>query len=406
MKNRVVVTGLGPVTQIGIGKKEFLDSLSRDNTGIIQKIPDEIREKYRIKTTHYIPHVEIPKDDLEKGMRLFSNLNSQIVVLASKLAICDSGIKIEEENEIPVILGLGIGDLSGGFKNYEKYMSHKKMDRFASPKNMPNAPAAWISIVNKLYGENFVLNAACASGTYAIGESYRRIRDGYSDVVICGGTEWLQEDSFSILKNFEGLGILDKSPDGKPRPFQKNRSGLLINDGTACCLVLESLEKAEERNAHIYAEITGFTSAMDAFSVVAIEESGKTIEKMLRKLIKGTKIDYYNAHGTGTILNDKVESEVFKRIFGEDITKQPFINSTKGILGHTFGASGAIEAVVCALAISEGIVHGNIVEKPIDNLNLLAKSRKNLSINSAVSASFGFGGHDGAILMEAVQRND
>ena len=142
---------------------------------------------------------------------------------------------------------------------------------------------------------------------------------------------------------------------------------------------------------------------MDDYSIVAIEESGAVIEKMLRKLTSGKRIDYYNAHGTGTILNDKVESEVFKRIFGEDVKNQPMINSTKGLLGHTFGASGAIEAMVCAIAIKYGIVHPNLIDRPIENLNLVSEVKTNQEVNTAISASFGFGGHNAALLFEKVE---
>lgn len=289
----------------------------------------------------HVPAVTLPSNIIDRKIRLFSNYNSQIAVLASKLAIEDSGIAIPETNEIPVILGQGIGDLGSSFKNFENHISGKRMDRFAAPKIMSNAPSAWISIVNKLYGENQIVNAACASSTNAVGESFRKIADGYASIVICGGTECLQDNKFTTMKILEGLGVFDNSKNGQPKPFHHSRSGMLMNEGAACCLVLEEYEHAKSRKAHIYAEITGFESAMDAHSIVAIDESGLIIEKMLRKLIGENNVDYYNAHGTGTVLNDKVESTVFKKIFGENIKKQPIINSTKGnIRPHVWGKWG------------------------------------------------------------------
>ena len=403
MKNRVVITGIGPVTQLGIGKDEFIKNLLSGKRKFSQKIPEDTKEKYPVNVDYYVLAVKLTNEQTDRKIKLFSNINSQVVALASKLAIEDSGITIPEDNEILAILGLGVGDLSSGFKNYEKFITEGKMDRFGAPKVMANAPASWISITNHLHGECYVINAACASSTNAIGEAYLKIADGHADTVVCGGTEWLQDDKFSIIKLLEGLKVFDSSPDGLPRPFQETRSGLLLNEGTACCLVLENYETAKKRGAEIYAEVTGFAASMDAYSIVAIEESGAVIEKMLRKLTSGKRIDYYNAHGTGTILNDKVESEVFKRIFGEDVKNQPMINSTKGLLGHTFGASGAIEAMVCAIAIKYGIVHPNLIDHPIENLNLVSEVKTNQEVNTAISASFGFGGHNAALLFEKVE---
>lgn len=341
MKKRVVITGLGPVTQLGIGKDSFVENLIKGNFDFIKKIPSSVKKEYELTTSFYVPAVTLPSNIIDRKIRLFSNYNSQIAVLASKLAIEDSGIAIPETNEIPVILGQGIGDLGSSFKNFENHISGKRMDRFAAPKIMSNAPSAWISIVNKLYGENQIVNAACASSTNAVGESFRKIADGYASIVICGGTECLQDNKFTTMKILEGLGVFDNSKNGQPKPFHHSRSGMLMNEGAACCLVLEEYEHAKSRKAHIYAEITGFESAMDAHSIVAIDESGLIIEKMLRKLIGENNVDYYNAHGTGTVLNDKVESTVFKKIFGENIKKQPIINSTKGnIRPHVWGKWG------------------------------------------------------------------
>ncbi|MDR0298734.1 MAG: beta-ketoacyl-[acyl-carrier-protein] synthase family protein [Streptococcaceae bacterium] len=401
MKNRVVITGLGPVTQLGIGIEAFTKHLKENRQDLITKIPNEIKQARGIKANYYVPAVDIGKS-FGKNMFLLSQENSRVASLAAQLAIENAHLNISEDNEIPVIFGIGIGDLSESFKNYVKFNATNRLDRFISPKSMPNAPVAWIAINNHLHGGNFTINAACASGTYAIGEAYRKIADGYADTVVCGGMEWLKEKSFVIPKSFEVLGILDNSKDGRPRPFQKTRTGLLFNEGTACALVLEDYEKAKQRGATIFAEICGFETSMDATSIVAIENSGKNIERMLRKLIKNEPIDYYNAHGTGTVLNDDVESRVFKNIFGLDKSKQPLINSTKGLLGHTFGASGAIEAVICAIALKEGYIHSNIIDSPIENLNLVEKPLSNEIINSAVSTSFGFGGHNGALLFKKV----
>jgi 3-oxoacyl-[acyl-carrier-protein] synthase II len=213
---------------------------------------------------------------------------------------------------------------------------------------MPNSPAAWVSICFGIHGQSHTINASCASGTCAVGEAFRRIRDGYDHTVLCGGVENLKESSGAIMRGFDMLGALTKSPDGIPRPFSKNRSGFLFSEGGACMLVLESLEHARARNAPIYAEILDYQACSDAANIVQIEKTGTRITLMLREICRTRRIDYLNAHGTGTETNDAVEEAVIQTIFG-DANTQPLVNSTKGILGHTFGTSGALEAAVTAI---------------------------------------------------------
>ena len=163
-------------------------------------------------------------------------------------------------------------------------------------------------------------------------------------------------------------------------------------------LIIEELEHAKKRNAEIYAEITGFQCNSDGFNIVAMREDGKYIHQLLDKLIENKKVDYYNAHGTGTVLNDDVESMVIKEIFG-DKENQPAISATKGILGHSLGASGALEAIVCVESILHNKVHGNVCKTVIDNLNITAETRE-IPVNRTVTASFGFGGHNAALMIE------
>lgn len=399
MRNkRVVITGIGPVCQLGIGKKAFIHGLLHPTNNYIKRIPEHYRKIHNLSTKFYVPatHFNYKQNN---GMNFLSQNNSAIASLAAELAIKDAKLPIPRDNNISTILGISIGDFSGSFSNYKMYLSKNRTDKLFAPKSMPNAPAAWIAINNNLHGDNYVINSACASGTNAIGKAYRKISNGYCNAAICGGSEWLKDTDFTILKSFEELGVLDSSSDGRPRPFQLNRSGFLFNEGSACCLTLENYESAKKRHAHIYAEITGYEASMDAFSVLAIDKKGTTIIHMLKNLIGNKHIDYYNAHGTGTKLNDKVEANTIQNVFGNK-SNQPLINSTKGLLGHTFGASGALEAAICAIAIRYGIIHGNITNNPIPNLNLVNKLQTNTNINTAVSASFGFGGHNGSLLFE------
>lgn len=402
MKKRVVVTGIGPVTALGIGKDEFFKNLM-DPKRIIKEIPNSIIEKHRIKSKFYVPtpKLDINKIDVEGKMHSLAAENSYLGVLAGQLAIEDSKININSENNIPVIMGIGIGHFNESFQNYNNYVLGKQVNRMIAPITMPNAPAAWISILLNLQGENHVINAACASSTVAIGEAYRKITNGYADTVLCGGLEYLKEDNGAYIKNFDLLTVLTQSKTGEPMPFSKERSGFLFNEGSSCCLILEEYEKAIKRGATIYCEITGYNASCDAHSIILMQQNGKRIKKMIEELIGNNKVDYYNAHGTATILNDKVEAQIITEIFG-NIDKQPHINSTKGVIGHSFGASGAIEAAVCAYSIKNNILHGNNIENPLESLKLVYKPTRDI-INCAVSASFGFGGHNASLMFHKIE---
>ncbi len=199
------------------------------------------------------------------------------------------------------------------------------------------------------------------------------------------------------MRGFDALGALTASPDGIPRPFSTERSGFLFSEGGGCVLVLEEFEHACRRGARVYAEIAGYVMNSDAHNIVQMEVSGVAIDALLGDLLGGRRPDYFNAHGTGTPLNDQIEAAAIRRLFG-DAAHQPLINSTKGLIGHTIGASGAIEAAVAALSIHQGIIHGNILGEPMPDLNLVKETVES-PIESAVSVSFGFGGHNAALFL-------
>jgi 3-oxoacyl-[acyl-carrier-protein] synthase II len=331
------------------------------------------------------------------------------------LALEDAGYNLVKEAtnysvpglaDASIIVGTGMTALQTAL---ESYVSHSlpsgpaisdrrsSFSRMVVAKSMPNSPAAWVSICFGLRGACSTLNASCASGTYAVGEAFRRIKDGYDKVVLCGGVELLRDTNGFIMRGFDVLGVLTQAADGHPDPFGAQRSGFLFAEGGACMLVLEELDHALRRNAPIYAEIADFKANADACSIVQIDPEGKQALRLLRELATGRSIQYLNAHGTGTVANDGVEARAIRAVFGEP-SSQPFINSTKGILGHTLGASGAIEAAVVALSIARGLIHGNLTREPMDELNLPLQPVRT-AIESAISVSYGFGGHNGALLL-------
>lgn len=410
MKRRVVITGIGPVTALGIGKDRFFENIMKQER-VIRAVPAEFEGHYRFKSRYFVPAPKFGIGDFGLPQHLSNAMEqiSQLSVLGAKLALEDGGFTVRPggkyfETGLPentdIILGVGMSSLQTAFTSYLSHVGGDKarFHRMVIPMLMPNAASAWISILFGITGTIYTLNASCASGTCAIGESYRRIVNGVCDAAITGGVECLKEKYGAVMRGFDMLGTLTQAEDGNPMPFSEKRSGFLFNEGAGCVLILEELSLAQKRGAHIYAEILNYADNSDAYNIVQMDDSGAQIGNLLRKLTQGLKIDYLNAHGTGTISNDKIEARVIQEIFG-DKTRQPLINSTKGILGHSIGASGALEAAVTALSIDQGKVHGNPIDCPIDNLNLIQKPQA-AEINYALSVSYGFGGHNAAIVFK------
>ena len=417
MKKRVVITGIGPVTSIGIGRESFWKNLLADKSDI-RPIPGHFENDYKFKSKYYVPFPEfsIEAFGFESRMNILTEETSRLALVGTKLALEDAGIDLANDNasepslaeRTTVVLGNGVCTLKAGFEAFTTHTQYdnpellKKLNfgprfnRMVIPAIMPDSPSCWISIQHGLNGESFTLNTSCASGTYAIGEAFRKIRDGYADRVVTGGVECLQDNSGTIMRGFDTLGTLSRSEDGFPHPFSDQRSGFLFAEGGGCILILERLDQALSRNATIYCEVLDYESSSDAFNLVQIEPSGKQIIRMIRKVSGNHKIDYVNAHGTATTLNDEFERKLVLDLFGKR-SQQPFINSTKGTLGHTIGASGAIEAAVAAMSIKTGWVHRNVTRDPFDDLNLPDEAVQ-ADISIALSTSYGFGGHNAALL--------
>jgi 3-oxoacyl-[acyl-carrier-protein] synthase II len=419
--NRVVITGIGPYIHAGKGKDILWDTVINCKFKA-DRIPETFETNYSFKSKFYVP---FPKFDFkETGLTSkYENIidnTSRLAIICARLALEDAGYNLTLEDTIPfynknlssagVIIGIGIGRL----KNYVETVishaySHKQniihelsinphFNRMMVPIIMPNSVSSWISIIFGMHGANFTVNTACSSGNYAIGEAYRKIKDGYNEILLAGGIENFEDDTGTIMRCFDTLGTLTKSSDGKPMPFSKQRSGFLFTEGAGCILVLEDYQRAIKRNAPVYAEIIGFECNSDAKNIVIMDESGQDIFSIIEKLTNVNKIDYINSHGTATLLNDEIESKLIKKIFG-DRSSQPIINSTKSILGHSISASAAIEAAICAMSVQQNVVHANLSVDNIDNLNI-AETKINKTINTALSLSYGFGGHNSGLLIK------
>jgi 3-oxoacyl-[acyl-carrier-protein] synthase II len=268
---------------------------------------------------------------------------------------------------------------------------------------MPNAASAAVGIKFSLTGPNVTHCVACASGTVAVGHGYRAVQEGRVDLAVAGGSEYLYDDHGHIFRGFDVAGTLVRNysdPESANRPFDEKRSGFLFSQGGAGVLVIEEFEHAKRRGAPIMAELTGYAETFDAHSMMSLAPGGEQIERMVRAALADANIsprdvDYINAHGTGTKNNDQTEAEVINRIFG----KSARVNSTKSLLGHTIGASGAIEALVTALSLREGTTHiSKNIDTPVLDINFV-RNVECFNPRIGLSQSFAFGGHNAAVVM-------
>lgn len=398
--NRVVVTGIGMITPAGIGVDK--------NWSNIENLKNCLSNS-KIEGINFNGLIS---DDYKKGLTSkqirYMDKVSQIAVLAAEEAISDSKINIDEigTDNIAIFIGTAVGgmeSLSRELNESTKY-GLEKISVFGMPKLLSNMIGTNISIENKINGGSYTFVSACASGAVAIGEAIKKIRYGEIKVALAGGSEACALPQ--VLESFKRLRAVSTNDDIDKAsiPFSKDRSGFVLSEGAAI-LVLEEYEEARSRGATIYAEIAGYGSSSDGVSLVAPDENG--IEKCIRKALKDAnisheEIEYINAHGTSTILNDKIESKVIDKIFD----KKPLVSSTKSIIGHTLGASGAIEAGLCCLMIKNKklIPTINLEEDNIDediNVNLLLDKRE-YSGGAILSNSFAFGGNNASLVFKSV----
>ena len=329
MSKRVVVTGIGIISSYGYNKETFLNNLLSKKT-FISKIPNEYRKYYNFKSKFYVesPDINLSEHDFPNLYNNTISNQTKMALLGTKNALLDAGFTLNREKnkyeingfskDSIIIIGTGFTNLETVFKSFESHtkINDKIFNRMCVPLLMPNAISSWISILFNVNGSNFTLNASCASGTYAIGQAFEKIKYQDYNMAITGGTECLRDSSGATMRTFDNLDVLTKSEDGFPRPFSGDRSGFLYNEGASCILILEELDHAIKRNANIYAEIINFVSNSDSYNIVQIDKSGKQIKNLFSG-IDYKDVDYINMHGTGTILNDEVEKNIIIELFGK-----------------------------------------------------------------------------------------
>ncbi|MEO0292992.1 MAG: beta-ketoacyl-ACP synthase II [candidate division WOR-3 bacterium] len=412
--HRVAVTGLGVISPVGIGIQKFWDSLKEGRSGIsrITKFdPSPFKCQIAGEVKDFNPEGKLDP----KEIRRF-DLFTQYALYTAIEAIENSGLVLEDldKNRVGVIYGSGIGG-ENIWEEEHKKLIEKGPDRispFFIPALIINMAAGLIAMKFGFKGVNYGVVSACASSGHAIGEAFRKVRSGEMDVVITGGSEApigpLALAGFSAARS---LSTRNDDPERASRPFDKNRDGFVMSEG-AGTLVLENFEHAKKRGASIYAEIVGYGATDDAFHITAPDETGgpqaMAMERALEDGgIRKEEIDYINAHGTSTLLNDKTETKAIKRVFGERAYEIK-ISSTKSMVGHLLGAASAIEAIATILSLKEGIITPTInYEFPDEECDLDYTPNKAFKkeIKYALSNSFGFGGHNVTLAFKKVEES-
>ena len=402
MKNRVVITGMGGVSSIGMSVPEIYNSLREGKSGIGQlEFPDVSRLK--VKTGGQIKNFD-PSNFFELKQVGRMDRFSQFALLAANEAITTSGLKTCKEDwseNAGIILGSSIGGIETINYSYKQVFEegHNRLHPLTIPKIMNNSATSLISIEYQIKGPSFTVSSACSSANHAMGLAYETIKSRKSEVMITGGSESFL--SFGGIKPWESLRILSQS---KCRPFSKGRDGLVHGEG-AGIFVFESLESAKKRRATIIAEVVGFSMSSDASDLIKPNNIGpkKALRGVLKDgMINKTEVSYINAHGTGTILNDKVECEAINTVFGPH-TRALKVSSTKAMHGHLIGATAAIELLACTLAVSEKVIPPTINYVGLDpdcDLDVVPNCSQELkSVDVVLNNSFAFGGMNAVLAL-------
>lgn len=408
MKKRVVVTGLGAVTPIGNTVKDFWENVKAGTVGIGQITRFDATD-YKVKLAAEVKGFSAKEYmDFKSAKRM--ELFSQYAVAAAKEAYADAGICTEEEDpyRMGVMVGSGIGSLRRVEQETENILAKgpNRGNPLMIPLMIPNMAAGNVSIQLGLKGKCASMVTACASGTHSIGEAYRTIQYGDADVMVAGGTESCICPTG--IAGFSNLAALSKSEDPKRAsiPFDKDRDGFVLGEG-AGIVVLEELEHAKARGAHIYAEVVGYGATGDAYHITSPAEDGQGAAKaMTLALEEGQvspeRVTYINAHGTSTHHNDLFETKAIKLAFG-DAAQQVHINSTKSMIGHLLGAAGGVEFITCVKTIQEGFIHqtmGTVQTEEDCDLDYTIGKPVEEDVTYALSNSLGFGGHNASLLLK------
>ena len=407
---RVVVTGLGAVTPLGNNVADTWENMKNGKNGI-GPITLFNTEKFKAKLGAEVKGFD-PREYLEVNDVLRTDRYAQFAVAAARQAVEESSIEGTVEPErFSVIFGTGIGGIGTFETEHTKLMERgpRRVSSLFVPMMISNMAAGMIAIRHNCRGTAMPAVTACASGSNAIGEAMRLIRHGYADAVITGGAEAaITPSAVAGFVNMKALTV-SENPDEASLPFDKRRGGFVIGEG-AVALVLEEYEHAKKRGVKIYGEVCGYGSTCDAYHITAPHPDGRGGAQAMMDAMKEagyTDRDfvYINAHGTGTPMNDVIETAVIKKALGEESARKACVSSTKSMTGHMLGAAGAIEALACLFALNEGIIPPTINLKEQDekcDLNCVPNTAVKADLTLALSNSLGFGGHNACLAFRKV----
>lgn len=409
MNKRVVITGMGAVTPLGNDAFTSWERIKDGVSGIAPATRYDI-EKVDVKIAAEVKDFA-PEDYMDKKESRRIGRFTQFAVAASKMAIKDAGVNIGEDvhpERIGVWIGSGIGGLGEFEEQFQKFIEkgQRRVNPFTIPMFIPDMAAGQVSIELGAKGINNCSVTACASGANSIGDAFHAIQKGDADMMVAGGAE--STITGMTVAGFSNMTALSKNPDPKTasRPFDKNRDGFVIGEGSGI-LILEELEHAMARGAKVYGELIGYGSTGDAHHITTPAPEGEGAQRSMKLALADAgilpeEVDYINAHGTSTYYNDLYETIAIKKVFKEH-TYHLSISSTKSMTGHSLGAAGAIEAIFSLLAIKEGILPPTInYETPDEELDLdyVPNVAKKKDINVVLSNSLGFGGHNATLIFK------
>ena len=409
---RVVITGLGAVTPVGNTAPETWEALVNGVNGIAPITSFDttnFKTHFAGEVKNFDPDVIFDRKEARKMDRY-----SQFSLCVADEALRDSGLDLDQEDRsrIGVIWGSGMGGLltmESEIIDFAKGDSVPRFNPFMIPKAIPSIAAGQISIRFGLGGLSYSVSTACSSSSHALGSAFDQIRLGHAEVLLTGGAD--ADVTYTGIGGFNSLHALstrNESPETASRPFSKSRDGFVLGEGAAC-LILEEYEHAKARGAKIYAEIIGVGMTSDAYHMTAPDPEGKGAERVMRQALKDAdiepeQVDYINTHGTSTPLGDVTEVNAIKRVFGDHVYEMN-LDSTKSMTGHLIGATGAVEALACIMALKVGIIPPTINHDPDDvdenidyRINFTFGKAQKRDIKYALSNTFGFGGHNACLV--------
>ena len=405
-RTRVVVTGMGTVNPLGKNVEEYWHGLIEGRSGaspIVRFPTDRLATKFACQVINFDPQEFLERKAAQRMARF-----SQMAVAASGMALADSALDLAREDSfrVGVAMGTGIGAFDDMTTGAISFATKGRLNPMYAPTIIPNMAGASVAMQFHLRGPNTTVTTACAASTQTLGDATRMIQRGDADVMLAGGTEAsLCEVGIASFNAIRALSTRNEAPEKASRPFDRDRDGFVPAEG-AGTLILESLEHAQNRGARIYGEVIGYATTNDAFHQVAPDETGEAPARAVSLAIKDAglepkDIDYVNAHGTSTQLNDAGETKALKIALGEHARKVA-ISSTKSMIGHLLGAAGAVEAIATLLTINRGIIHPTINYEnpdPSCDLDYVPNTARRQDVKVAISNGFGFGGHNAVVVL-------